>query len=52
MSPVKKQLVHQQPLQEVRLKPTQKRKVKKKGLYSLQGIVAMSVVGGVSSFIR
>ena len=45
MSPVKKQLVHQQPLQEVRLKPTQKRKVKKKGLYSLQGIVAMSVVG-------
>ena len=45
MSPVKKQLVHQQPLQEVRLKPTQKRKVKKKGLYSLRGIVAMSVVG-------
>ena len=45
MSPVKKQLVHQQPLPEVRLKPTQKRKVKKKGLYSLQGIVAMSVVG-------
>ncbi len=45
MSSVKKQFVQQQPLQSSRLQSTQKRKVKKKGLYSLQGIVGMSIVG-------
>ena len=42
MSPLKRQVEQQQPLQRRTVKPTQKRKAKKKGLYSLQG---MTVVG-------
>lgn len=45
MSSVKKQLVQQQQIQQSRLKATQKRKVKKRGLYSLQGIAGMSIIG-------
>ena len=45
MSPLKRQVEQQQPLQRRTVKPTQKRKAKKKGLYSLQGLVGMTVVG-------
>ena len=43
MSPLKRQVEQQQPLQRRTVKPTQKRKAKKKGLYSLQGLVGMTV---------
>ena len=50
MSPLKRQVEQQQPLQRRTVKPTQKRKAKKKGLYSLQGLVGMTVVRSISSF--
>ncbi len=45
MSPVKRQIEQQQPIQPKRMVPKQIRKVKKKGLYSVQGLVGMTVVG-------